>query len=1029
MRHCLKATRRQLQGGAFSGNSATISNSIFRLNQAGENGGAIATVGPLTSTRNEYDANHADYGGAIGINGNTFNSANSIDDLFTSNTATHDGGAIYEFASNLNVTRGAFQTNTAGDSNGGFAGDGGAIYSGRSAVITESLFSANRAVEGDGVPGQGGTIFNDGTLTLIDSTVDTSFAGAGGGLYNNVNGIATISGTTFRDNNADGSGTVGGAIGGAGTIEIVNSTLSGNTSIGGSGNGGGIGLVAGTARLNNVTLAFNAASGLGGPFYADTGALISLRNSLLSDNTGGSTNCSTVISLGYNLFQSAPCPTTATDISGEPLIGFLASNGGPTQTHALAPASPARDAADPGQLVIELTSALSAGQLSFNGVALESGGNLIPVSGEFVAGSIFASAPDESPFDLSGSFSTRFSFQITDPVAWAGAPGEPSGDGFTFAIAANSTVLGEPGGRLGVATSPGPLGTVSVEFDTFPNGGDISTNAIGINVGGAGDGQSVISTAQAAIPGGFDDGNVWTAWIEYRADTHRLDVRVAADGVRPDLPQLAHTVDIAAEVGATGYYGFTGGTGLAHATHTVTAWEFFITNCPSFDQRGVARPQSSSCDIGAYEAGTIPLELDGPVVLSTVTLDQGLSDGTSYPGVVDVPIIDIPIEKLTGDTFNSPAAAPLGSFPLGSFPIGSIELRNSPVGSFPLGSFPIGSFPLGSFPLGSFPLSSIPLLDEGGWTEILSDIPELADAPLQTVTLEQLLRLNPLPNSVAGITLRDLAIEGSPLASLSLQGLSLGDTTVADLDQWLQNADSSGADTVCETLIAEDPAFSDCGAADTLLGLEVKGAPVSALSLSSLPLGSFPIGSFPLGSFPIGSFPLGSFPIGSFPLGSFPLGSFPLGSFPLGSFPLSSFNLLAAPLGSLPLGSFPIGSFPLGSFEIDGKSFCEFYDEQAIADGYKTCAQLNINPGTDSLADLVEALQDDDPAGSIGSTPLGSFPLGSFPIGSFPIGSFGLDVLSSPPLSLLTLEDFDGCQELDGTADCSTIRPCRKHHR
>jgi predicted outer membrane repeat protein len=131
-------------GGAFSGNSATISNSLFRLNQAGENGGAIATVGPLTSTRNEYDANHADYGGAIGINGNTFNSANSIDDLFTSNTATHDGGAIYEFASNLNVTRGAFQSNTAGDSNGGFAGDGGAIYSGRSAVITESLFSAIR---------------------------------------------------------------------------------------------------------------------------------------------------------------------------------------------------------------------------------------------------------------------------------------------------------------------------------------------------------------------------------------------------------------------------------------------------------------------------------------------------------------------------------------------------------------------------------------------------------------------------------------------------------------------------------------------------------------------------------------------------------------------------------------------------------------------------------------------------------------------------------------------------------------------
>ena len=40
----------------------------------------------------------------------------------------------------------------------------------------------------------------------------------------------------------------------------------------------------------------------------------------------------------------------------------------------------------------------------------------------------------------------------------------------------------------------------------------------------------------------------------------------------------------------------------------------------------------------------------------------------------------------------------------------------------------------------------------------------------------------------------------------------------------------------------EDPDFTECGDQDTLLGLEVKGAPVSALSLSSLPLGSFPIG-------------------------------------------------------------------------------------------------------------------------------------------------------------------------------------------
>ena len=408
-----------------------------------------------------------------------------------------------------------------------------------------------------------------------------------------------------------------------------------------------------------------------------------------------------------------------------------------------------------------------------------------------------------------------------------------------------------------------------------------------------------------------------------------------------------------------------------------------------------------------------------------------LGDGSSYPGVVDIPIIDIPIEKLTGDTFNAPESAPLGSFPLGSFPIGSFDLQSSPLGSFPLGSFPLGSFPLGSFPLGSFPLSSIPLLSIGGWSEILDGITELAGTPQQGVTLEQLMTLDPVPEVVKNIELRDLSILDSPLASLSLPGISLGGTTVQQLNEWGQNANPTGAETVCAQLAAADASFTDCQGEDTLLSLEAKGAPVSALSLSSLPLGSFPLGSFPLGSFPIGSFPLGSFPLGSFPLGSFPLGSFPLGSFPLGSFPLGSFpmgsfDLLAAPTDSLPLGSFPIGSFPLGSFEIDGQSFCEFYDNEALGSGDKTCAELNINPTTDSLTDLVFALQNEaidngDTTGGIASTPLGSFPMGSFPIGSFPIGSFPLGSfdLNAPPLSELTLGHFGGCQAIDGTDDCS----------
>jgi hypothetical protein len=50
---------------------------------------------------------------------------------------------------------------------------------------------------------------------------------------------------------------------------------------------------------------------------------------------------------GYNLVEDGSCITDATSFSGDPLLGDLADNGGPTQTHALLTGSPAIDAGPP----------------------------------------------------------------------------------------------------------------------------------------------------------------------------------------------------------------------------------------------------------------------------------------------------------------------------------------------------------------------------------------------------------------------------------------------------------------------------------------------------------------------------------------------------------------------------------------------------------------------------------------------------------------------------------------------------------
>ena len=74
---------------------------------------------------------------------------------------------------------------------------------------------------------------------------------------------------------------------------------------------------------------------------------ITLTNTIVANN--GYSDCSgTITSAGYNLDGGNSCGFTATgDLQNtDPLLGPLADNGGPTQTHALLIDSPAIDAGD-----------------------------------------------------------------------------------------------------------------------------------------------------------------------------------------------------------------------------------------------------------------------------------------------------------------------------------------------------------------------------------------------------------------------------------------------------------------------------------------------------------------------------------------------------------------------------------------------------------------------------------------------------------------------------------------------------------
>src|SRR5512138_2905416 len=172
------------------------------------------------------------------------------------------------------------------------------------------------------------------------------------------------------------------------------------------------------------------------------------------------------------------------------------------------------------------------------------------------------------------SFSMFFSFQIRNPVGIGDADG-PGADGIVFTVQTVSNTAGGGGGGIGYqGISP----SVGVEFDTYNNGAQDqnSGNHIGIDLNG-----SVSSVALAPIPGRFNDGNVWYAWVDYNGVTDLLEARVSSTNSRPAAATVSTTVNLPATLGTTNaFVGFTSGTGAGGGTHEIVSWNLIGTFAP-----------------------------------------------------------------------------------------------------------------------------------------------------------------------------------------------------------------------------------------------------------------------------------------------------------------------------------------------------------------------------------------------------------------------------------------------------------------
>lgn len=248
--------------------------------------------------------------------------------------------------------------------------DGGAILNNGSNLVVEGCVVQNSTAEVTAANamadnGQGGGISQlAGSLTIKESTIKGNTANTsagtvtlqayGGGVYVAA-GNLTVQSSTISGNAAIGATAVVSDGGGlyvntTGAVSVVNSTISGNSA---HDQGGAIYFgAAGVYKIYNSTITANTSEGGEGAIFLGTTATLSLHSTIVTGNLVASgtlydiesSNSTTLpsVTLADCFYDSAKIASFGTRVTASggllganPLLGTLASNGGPTQTHAL----------------------------------------------------------------------------------------------------------------------------------------------------------------------------------------------------------------------------------------------------------------------------------------------------------------------------------------------------------------------------------------------------------------------------------------------------------------------------------------------------------------------------------------------------------------------------------------------------------------------------------------------------------------------------------------------------------------------
>ncbi len=345
-------------GGIHSGRGAVVlyestirNNEISGGRAFGSGGGVSTNLGSVTVKDSQIVNNtSAADGGGISTNSGEITLTRST---VSGNLSARNGGGIFTFIGEARLYSSTVSSNTS-------QGNGGGIYSQYAGVVvTASSVIANHAasVRSSAFRGGGGIFSLRGTLNLMTSTVDgNSTDQKAGGVWTGGEvalAHSTISGNTSRLNG-------GGIYSISGSLTLVDSTLTGNTTSHPGSSGGGVYARYTQQTFIRSTISNNTTGNRGGGiFVRDTASndLFDIHSSIIAGNLANDARDLIVdpdsVQLNFSLIGDTIGSKVATTnglgnlFDVDPLLGLLGDNGGPTQTHALLPGSPAIDMGDP----------------------------------------------------------------------------------------------------------------------------------------------------------------------------------------------------------------------------------------------------------------------------------------------------------------------------------------------------------------------------------------------------------------------------------------------------------------------------------------------------------------------------------------------------------------------------------------------------------------------------------------------------------------------------------------------------------